>query len=147
MAVEAGREGGKHKLQWGYGLFDCYYDCDCCAMFFLPCVALGDAYNKVGAGPFCFPCCSSLMCCCLYPCVCGYYRKKFREKFQLEGTIANDIKTMCFCPCCGVVQMDNEASHRGYAYGGNNSVPTPAIASGKVRKDDAFLNYGDDVQD
>ena len=39
---------------------------------------------------------------------------------------------MCFCPCCAIMQMENENQARNYGYDSALSVPGPRKAAGQM---------------
>ncbi|KAI9899212.1 hypothetical protein N3K66_005673 [Trichothecium roseum] len=70
---------------------------------------LRNPYLENYQSPPCENCCQLSF---LTPCYISKQRAKIRNKFGIAGSSGNDWMVACCCPCCALVQHDNEIESR-----------------------------------
>ena len=98
---------------WDHSLFSCFGNIKVCLFaYFLPCIPFGRTTNEAGtcgfvggAVSFCFP-------------IWNFFlfqktRRVIRKRYGIDGSCLGDIATVCFCPCCALVQMKRQVDGSG----------------------------------
>jgi len=88
---------------WSTSLFDCSKSNDCCYAHFCLLCYLGNVYQKFEP----IPC----GCCCCY--IPHRLRPYFRGRHGIKGTLSEDELAFCCCPCCALIQLNEEIKKRG----------------------------------
>jgi len=89
------------RRAWSTGLFDCCSEFGNCAFaFFCPCIFQCTLMQTAGES-CCAACCGGLV----------PLRTKIRTERGIEGSIVYDICSVACCPCCAMVQMQEEMKH------------------------------------
>ncbi|TPX12768.1 uncharacterized protein E0L32_000945 [Thyridium curvatum] len=129
----------RQNPHWNESMFSCCSPFDLCmATWCFPCVTYGKTearrkdpslkdYNGVNN--------ECLVYCGLSVIMLGWIpqmrrRKAIREQYGIEGSSGGDCMTVCFCPCCGLIQDDKEVTFResfgkteGYQRNGDMTYP------------------------
>eukprot|EP00088_Acartia_fossae_P024722 TRINITY_DN2562_c0_g1_i1.p1 TRINITY_DN2562_c0_g1~~TRINITY_DN2562_c0_g1_i1.p1 ORF type:complete len:102 (-),score=15.38 TRINITY_DN2562_c0_g1_i1:450-755(-) len=91
--------------EWTHGTFDCCASMkNCCCGSFCACCQIKDNGDRLGE--------SGILCCllsCIFPCIPIFIlRGKAREKYNIEGSTADDAICSFCCGCCASIQTANE---------------------------------------
>lgn len=93
--------------EWKFSLFQCFdtpLACcwTACVPCGIPCMQGTTAYKSTGDGCSCFVACIySIIFCCIGT---AYNRSKIRDYRIIRGSYMSDLCTVCYCPCCAMVQ-------------------------------------------
>ncbi|XP_037553830.1 cornifelin homolog B-like [Nematolebias whitei] len=110
---------GKTK-NWSSGLCSCCADINTCCYGFwcCPCLACNVAGNfgENSCLPVCdvlspavFAACGIPLC---VPPAALSLRSAMRNKYDIKGSLCNDIVVSCFCVCCSWCQMHRQLKHK-----------------------------------
>ncbi|OVA20318.1 Uncharacterized protein family Cys-rich [Macleaya cordata] len=106
------------EIPWSTGLFSCHQHWkNALVTVFLPCVTFGQIAEIVDEGETSsamagFLCCLTLNMPWFGKMKGCKYRKKLREKYNLEKPIGDSVSHI-FCPCCALCQEFRELKNRG----------------------------------
>jgi len=120
-AVVDGAPGVGNKTEWQHSLMDCSPCDSCCLGTFLPCVLLGKTSDRMrdpsmqGADSMNSDCLVFTAIQCFTGCGWIYImmkRGEIRERFNISGDGTGDCCATYWCPCCSLIQQDNEVKTR-----------------------------------
>ncbi|ERS98466.1 hypothetical protein HMPREF1624_05250 [Sporothrix schenckii ATCC 58251] len=120
-AVVGAGPGVANKSEWNHSLMDCSPCDSCCLGTFLPCVLLGKTADRMrdptmqGADSMNSDCMVFLAIHCFTGCGWIYImmkRGEIRERFGIQGDGTADCCATYWCPCCSLIQQDNEVKTR-----------------------------------
>ncbi|CAK7221223.1 hypothetical protein SCUCBS95973_004421 [Sporothrix curviconia] len=107
--------------EWNASLMDCSPCDSCCLGTFLPCVLLGKTSDRL-RDPTMQTADSMNSDCMVFTAIqcftgCGWIyvmmkRGEIRERFGIAGSGSGDCCVTYWCPCCALIQQDNEVKSR-----------------------------------
>ncbi|CAK7206808.1 hypothetical protein SEUCBS139899_009614 [Sporothrix eucalyptigena] len=107
--------------EWNASLMDCSPCDSCCLGTFLPCVLLGKTSDRM-RDPTMQTADSMNSDCMVFTAIhcltgCGWIyvmmkRGEIRERFSIVGSGTGDCCASYWCPCCSLIQQDNEVKIR-----------------------------------
>ncbi|CAK7221268.1 hypothetical protein SBRCBS47491_004470 [Sporothrix bragantina] len=107
--------------EWNASLMDCSPCDSCCLGTFLPCVLLGKTSDRM-RDPTMQSADSMNSDCMVFTAIhcftgCGWIyimmkRGEIRERFGIAGSGGGDCCATYWCPCCALIQQDNEVKSR-----------------------------------
>ncbi|KAI1460410.1 PLAC8-domain-containing protein [Annulohypoxylon moriforme] len=112
-----GQQGG----EWQASLCDCSPCTSCLLATCLPCILLGQTSERIrdpsmqSADMMNSDCMIHGLITCFTGCGWIYAlmkRGEIRERYQIEGSGFNDCCVSYWCPCCALIQQDNEVKVR-----------------------------------
>ena len=110
----------QHAEPWSSGLCDCFSDVNnCCITFWCPCITFGQIAEIVDKGSTSCGVHGTLYgllyVCTGWQCIySGFYRKKLRMQYMIEGSCCGDCLTSCCCEWCALCQEYRQLKHLGY---------------------------------
>lgn len=121
--MQRGVVGGAvgNPTEWNHSLMDCSPCDSCCLGTFLPCVLLGKTADRM-RDPTMQNADSMNSDCLVFTAIqcftgCGWIyimmkRSEIRERFNISGDGTSDCCSTYWCPCCSLIQQDNEVKTR-----------------------------------
>ncbi|KAI9793273.1 MAG: hypothetical protein M1816_000694 [Peltula sp. TS41687] len=107
---------------WHFRMFECFNPIDeCLVTWCCPCVTFGKTHHRTRKDPSMTtysPVNASCLGYALFRCFGCWWvpetmqRADIRAKYNLEGTMLEDLLRSCCCTCCNLVQMEKESVHR-----------------------------------
>ncbi|OTA56520.1 PLAC8-domain-containing protein [Hypoxylon sp. EC38] len=113
IALAYGQQGG----EWQASLCDCSPCTSCLLGFCLPCILLGQTSERI-RDPTMQTADMMNSDCMIYTLIscftgCGWIyalmkRDEIRKRYQIQGSSTSDCCVSYWCPCCALIQQDNE---------------------------------------
>ncbi|KAK3933600.1 PLAC8 family-domain-containing protein [Diplogelasinospora grovesii] len=107
--------------QWSADLCDCSPCESCMLSYWCPCILLGKTSDRLRDPTMqsADTCNGDCMIFCAIQAItgCGWIhvmlkRGEIRQRFGIQGSGFNDCCTTYWCPCCSLIQQDNEVKAR-----------------------------------
>ncbi len=100
------------RLEWSSSICDCCIEPGMCLTgTFCPCILFGKNVENLTNKS----CCLNAFCCCILPCslfLRAPYRRRIRNRWQLETDTCNDCCVSLWCPLCALCQETREIRYR-----------------------------------